>query len=274
MENKNKSNVGFIVLIVILLLVICGLVGYILYDKASDDIKSQNGKKIETEKEEKDASKYQDELASLSENIFQYDKENLNLDEFDDQDFIYVLASISGKSITEVTGTELKQIAKDNFGIDDLKLVDIRCGMNHPSDETNIMLIFNTENDKYEYNENHPGHGGGGSGASVYFADGKVSVDGDYYKYSSNIYFYRTCNGDTCGPIENLNVYAIYNDLEQDTNKIMDATSNENYCQQVDFGYECNYDKIYDAIKDRLHSVTFYYKLVNNKPVFDRYEFK
>ena len=275
MEEKKKSNVGFIVLIVVLILVICGLVGYILYDKTSDDIKSQKGKTVETEKkEEKDASKYKDELALLSEKIFVEEKDTLSVDELNGAEFITVLVSISGKSFTDVTGTELKQIAKDNFGVKELDLADIKCGMKHPAGETNVMLIFNPESDKYEFNPNHPGHGGGAKGVSFYFGDGKATVDGDYYTYKANVYFYKTCSGDTCGPIENMDIYATYNDFEQDTNRIMDATTNEKYCKQVDVGYECNNDDIYNAIKDKLHSVTFYYKLVNNKPVFVRYEFK
>lgn len=274
MEEKKKSNVGLIVLIVVLLLVICGLVGYILYDKTSDDIKSQKGKTVETEKkEEKDASKYKDELALLSEKIFQYDKENLKNSELSGQDLIYVLANIAGEGIMTTTGTEMKKIAKDNFGIDNLELVGIKCGMKHPAGVSDVMLVYNSETDKYEYNPDHPGHGGGSNGASFYLGDGKVSIDGDFYKYTTNIYFYKTCSGDTCGPIENMNIYLTYKDLDEGINKVMDATSNDKLCQQVEVGYSCDYDAIYNAIKDKLHSVTFYYKLVNNKPVFVRYEF-
>ncbi len=276
MEEKKKSNVGFIVIIIILFLIICGLVGYILYNHVKDDIKDQKGKTVETEvkKEEKVDSEYQDDLAELSKKIFQSDKENLSIDEFDEQELIYVLSNISGKSITEITGTELKKVAKENFGIDDLKLVDIRCGMNHRARETNVMLIFNPESDKYEYNDKHPGHGGGSSGIGYIFNNGKATVEGDVHKYEADIYFYKSCTGDTCGPTEHMDVYLTSKDLIEGINKVMDATGNEKCCKKLEVGYDCNFEEIYNVIKDKVHSIVFYYKIVDNKPVFERYEFK
>ena len=275
MEEKKKNNKGFIIVIILLVLIICGLVGYILYNKSMIDNKEKNVKeeKKDVVKEVKDVDKYKENLSLLSEKIFQYDKESLKNSELEGQDLIYVLSNIGGKSITEITGSELKTIAKENFGVDNLELVGIKCGMNHPAGESDIMLIYNSNTDKYEFNPEHPGHGGGSRGASFYLGDGKASTDGDFYKYTSNIYFYKTCSGDTCGPIENMNIYLTYKDLDEGINKVMDATSNDKLCQQAEFGYSCDFDAIYNAIKDKTKTISFYYKLVNDKLVFDRYEF-
>ena len=43
-----------------------------------------------------------------------------------------------------------------------LKFVDIKCDNDHGSEEANIMMKYDANQDKYVYNDNHPGHGGYG----------------------------------------------------------------------------------------------------------------
>ena len=128
------------------------------------------------------------------------------------------------------------------------------------------MYIFNSSIDKYEYNVNHPGHGGGSDGISVYLADGEVSTDGEHYVYSEKIfYYYHGCVWDTCGPTGIFDIYLSYTDAKNQTNRLMDA---QGYCSD----YGCDEEKIYEEIKEKVKTVNFYYKMIDGRYVFDYYE--
>jgi hypothetical protein len=103
-----------------------------------------------------------EEIGHLSEVIFEEDKEALKTAEFSEEkkgELARLL--VKGKSWDEVTGTELTKLYQDHFGKDQtIEFQDIKCFMDHQNEEEQILYYYDKEQDKYVYNNKHPGHGG------------------------------------------------------------------------------------------------------------------
>ena len=213
---------------------------------------------------------------------YEEDEDNLNEQEDDDrlsytlitlglEKLIHILVALSGKSITEVTGTELKELAVKYFDITNLEFVDQHCGIEKTETHDDVMYLYNSTTDKYEYNENHPGHGGSSTGIGSHLVTGTKSTEGEYFVYSRPVfYIYNGCVGDICGPTGIYDVYLTYEDVVNKTNKLFNAFDNSDYCQNE----SCNDDKIYENIKDKVQTVYFYFKNSNGNYVFESYEIK
>ena len=276
-EAEKKKNSGLIIIILILVL-LCGGMGTFVFinkDKLFTE-KSESKEKKEIIKETKQETVPEDiqtNLKRLSSIIFKYDKNSLEVNGIDKEVLIkdLVLIDKSG-SITETTGTRLKELALKYFNISDLKLVNITCGWDHNNQGTNVMYIYNSSTDKYEYNPEHGGHGGGNTGISVYKVDDKAIEENDYYIYSTHIFYKDTgCISDTCGPLEKLDIYYTYEDLVNKSNKAMNAVTDDSLCKKESVGYTCDENKIYEKIKANTKIVKFYYKKLNDNYVFEKY---
>lgn len=278
-ENQSKKSKGNIIF-VLLIIIILGLIGYICYDKGlilNNNKTNEPTEKIENKEPEEKINITEEELEimdKVSKSVFSKE-EKFTKDELQGQVLIETLSLISNKHLTEITGTELKELAKKYFNLDNIEFVGISCGMEHEGD--NNYLIYNQSTDKYEFNENHPGHGGvsGTSDGALNYKESEVK-NGTYLYKMAIFYKFDGCDYDICGPTEKYEIYQTKNDLINKTNKLLDATK-EGYCSEyIQDGqtyYNCDDKTIYEQVKDKLKTVTFKYKKIDNRLIFDSYSF-
>lgn len=278
LEEKKKKNSGIIIIVFILVLlcVSMGTLFLINKDKLFTEKTESNENKKETEQETEQETIIEDihtNLKRLSSIIFKYDNNSLEANGIDKERLIMDLVAIDKSgSITEITGTRLKELALKYFNISNLELVDITCGWDHNNQGTNVMYIYNSSIDKYEYNPEHAGHGGNSTGISVYKGDDKVIEENDYYIYSTHIFYIDNgCTTGICGPLEKLDIYYTYDDVVNKVNKVVDAITDNSLCKKEETGYKCDENKIYEKIKANTKTVKFYYKKLNDNYFFEKY---
>lgn len=298
-EEKKKGNNGLIILVVIILLLCVGIGAFVFMNKdkifAKDTQSTQeNASKTEEVQKEENASKTEEVkeeknltddiktyLKELSNVVFELDKSSLKVNDIDKKRLIYNLVAINNLvaidkkgSITDITGTRLKELALKYYNISDLELVDITCDWDHNNKGTNVMYIYNSSIDKYKDNPEHAGHGGSSLGIGAYKFDDKVFEEDDNYIYSTHVFYEDIgCIYDTCGPLEKLDIYYTYEDAVNKTNKVMDASTDSSLCEKIKpAGYKCDDNKIYDKIKENTKTVNFYYRKANDNYIFEKYK--
>ena len=216
------------------------------------------------------------DLKTFSKLIFKKDISSRNVSEIKGEELIRLLFSLNGNGLTtNVTGAKLKETAHDYLGIDDVEFADITCSYYDKNDK-NVLYSYNKDTDKYEENLKHGGHGLITDGINYYFIDGKETSDENYYIYSAGlIYYYNGCRSDICTIDTAMDIYLSYEDIVNKTNLVMNAINNSEFCKESEHGvgYECNLEKISKAVNNP-KNVNFYYKKVNDKYVFVKYEIK
>lgn len=286
---KKKKNIGGILLVVILILIIIGLVGYILIDKNIIQFKQEKKEPIEeiVEKITKEEEQKMFELAELVYN----DSESLNKEEIENQDKLNIALKLSGKnSFEEVKGKELIDTYHKYFGNDsNIELENIVCPGASVVSETDLhagdkkyLLLYNNEQDSFHYNPNHLGHGGG-MGTKPYLSYKYIldsKIEKRVYKLNVKVYYMQNpCPGDTCINLpSDAKVYKTFNDTKDKENFIVDASVNDKYCTINTFAsslgnnfYDCDYDAIYDGLKDELNTYTFEFIKEKEKLIFTKY---
>ena len=303
MNNENivqpkKKKPVFLIILLIILGIGCIVTGYYLNksgifnklesepieEEKKEEVKEETNVKNQSENENKDVvvsensknidvTKLDISLEKFSNVVFARNgKKVVKRDEIVGEQLIGNLIALSGKNIENITGKELKYLASKYFEVDNLEFANLTCSNEiTPNHTTNVFMIYNEETDKYEYNPNHSGHGGSSDGIMTILKDGKESTDGGYYTYSYKLYYiYTGCIWDTCGWNGIYDVYLSYEDAANKNNKVLAAADDENYC----INEKCDDDKIYEAIKEKVETVKFYYKKNNDNYVFDHYEIK
>ena len=287
----NEKKMGFILFIIGLILLISGLliimrVGTknitVAPENSNESDVVDNGSKEIVTMDEKNGETIVNEetdinidLKTFSKLLFKKNISNRSVGEINGEELIRLLFSLNNNLFTSTTGTKLKETAHDYLGIDNVDFVDITCSYFDKSD-TNVLYTYNKDIDKYDRNPNHGSHGFSQDGINYYFFDGKESSDQNYYIYSVGlIYYYNGCKSEVCGPTSSMDIYLSYEDIVNKTNKVMNAIENSNLCKKVDYGegYECNLEEISKAVTNP-KTVNFYYKKVNDKYVFVKYEIK
>lgn len=258
MEENKKSNKGIILLIVVLILFIIGLSGYIIYDKVFISEKKsleKNTNKI-VDKKIVDRELNESEISHLIEQIKLYNiglGDNYPIEKVSDIskerlfDFAYSVVRRSGFR-ENFSVTELDDVVTKYFGTDlALEHQDIICNV-----DKEILYNYNQESNSYNYNNNHPGHGGVGSIADniTYYVYGKITNETDIEISTKNLYS-NYC-GDTCAIYA---YYKNYNDSIAETNPVL--TAKEEIIEQVT-------DDDYNRIKDILPTTTYKFKKNNN----------
>lgn len=272
-EQKKKSPIGMIILVIVLMIG-CLVGGYFLSDsgvlskKSDDKTEKKSTTDNKKEKEEKDGGPSEEYLEKVSEVVFEQKKSSLYLKDIDKEKLISNLFKLINKSGDEVTGTELKELAVKYFGITDLEFVDLTCGL-----DGIVTSKYNPATDKYEHNYNHPGHGGFGDGVSHKLFNLKKTQEGDYYVFSMGIFYGNACNHAPCVPDGVEAVYLTYEDALKKENRVLSAVD-AGYCSPYEEFYTCDWQKLYEDIKDKTKKVKFYYKKVNDNYIFDHYEVK
>lgn len=282
---KNKKNIGGIILVVILIFLIIGLISYILIDKNIIKFGAEKEDEIVEEKDKTLSDTEKSKLFALADIIFN-DEDSLNVEDIDNQTKLNIALKLNESNFLEISGQQLINTYHDYFGQNqEITLENIKCpgsdALQHTGD-AQYLYLYDKNTDSFINNPNHPGHGGGGS-AKPYINYKYIetsSVDDDIYKLNLKIYFVQNpCMGDTCLGLPNdVKVYKSYNDAVKEEGYIVDATVNENYCtisetvsNEYSKFYECDYDKIYEGVKDDLNTYTFEFIKENNNLIFKRY---
>lgn len=281
---KNKKSIRWIILLVVLILIILGLVGYILIDKKIINFKTANDQLEEQkQKEETITEEEQSKMLAFAKAAFE-DETGIEVDDLDNETKINIISLLKDKSLTDLSGTEIKNEYYKYFGEkEELELVNITCPaaniLNHSGD-AKYLFVYDKEADSYIYNPTHQGHGGGAGAKSYisYVYQDKAIKEKDIYKLKVKVYYTNNpaYHNDTWGPLSNMKVYKNQEDTISEENFIVDAYLNDNYCQPKEdemFGeiYECDYDKIYEGVKDDLNTYIFEFVKENDNLIFKRY---
>ena len=225
-----------------------------------------NKKIIDIENENKKLS-----LKELSDIVFTREKDTKKVTDMSDLELIHAAIGISSNYIDTITGTEIKEIVKEYFNVDNVSLVDITCNLKKSENHDNRMYIYNSKTDKYESNPEHIAHGVTGNGIIHNIINGEETTQDDFYVYSGEIFYvYNECGWDVCGSNGKYDVYLSYGDALNKTNKQFNAFEKEGLCLKNN----CDKNKIYEEIKDKIKTVSFYYTKNNDNYVFDHYEVK
>lgn len=253
---------------IFILLGIVGLCGG-CFDKVEDKSNNSNTKKEKVIIDYKDIKT----LENLVNIAFINEKEKLKVEDYTDEQKIDIANRLVGKTYQDTTGTELINEFKKHFGSDQLKFIDIKCNIDHGSDEENIMYKYDSNQDKYIYNDNHPGHGGSGATIGSLFSFDSIEKTKDGYKMNTGVLFYDGDGFDT-GPFGYGNAYKSYNDAKDKKNALVKIEGNEKYQVYNDEIPTYDMDKVLDDYKEQLDIYTFTFDVIDGNIVFKKYSKK
>ena len=253
---EKDSKVGYVVTIIILVLIILGLSGFIVYEHC---FKSQDKCNAPVEEVENDNNKEKndtvtkakfnatdaevlDKIKAYNGGFYEYylagtkneitDKEKLY--------FAFLRVLNRGKDITSKNISEaLVEYFGKNHGVE---IGDIYCAV----DDT-VFYKHDEENDIYVRSGTH-GHGGGLNLVS-YTKFVSSELNGDQLTVKAHVAYAKMCS-DTCGPATYL--YGSYNDMINKTNAV--------YGNDQDDIMEYT-DNMYNSIKDKLPVTTYTFKV-------------
>ena len=281
---KKKSPIGLIILIIILM---CGCLvgGYFINEKGliklGNEKETKEEKKKETKKEENliITDEQQKNMQQVADAVFEVEKEKLETKDLTDGEKVNIAVNLAGKKYKsgylEVTGTQMLEIFKNNFGKDQtINFVPIKCNEDHGSEEQNQMLIFDKAQDKYVYNDKHPGHGGGGSfyGAKLGFES--IETTKDTVKYNVKVLFYGKAVSFDTGGMRYGNGYKTYKDSKEGKNQIVQIDDNSKYTVQQDGPPYTDIDAVFSDYKDQLDTYTFTFVKEDDNLIFKSYSKK
>lgn len=280
-EDKKKNNIYALIIVglIILVLVLFGVIIYLKFysnvDNGKDgDNKNTNTVKVETNISDDDLNL----MKKVSEAIFVDSSDKISVSEMDDLLKLDFVSKVTGKNLMDISGTEIKDTYKKYTG-NDVELVGLPCGMEHKNGDSNLYLIYNSNTDKYEYNPDHPGHGGAGNKVRSHLNYSSSERKDNNYKYVMSLYFDDSgFSGGVGAPtITRANIFKTYNDALNNKNSILNALDNNELCtSNYDSTYdmdivECNDTEIYKAVKNKIGTCTFEFELVDNNLVFKKY---
>ncbi|MBP5679031.1 MAG: hypothetical protein J6X28_04310 [Bacilli bacterium] len=183
---------------------------------------------------------------------------------------------IKDKALEEVSGSSMTQEFQKYFGEDQtIEFTDVKCNMEHDSEEEQTIYIFDKEKDKYVYNEKHPGHGGGGTnfiGSKIKFES--LEVEGNTYQYKVKILFYGNALCYDIGGCEYGKGYKSYKDAKNETNPLLTIDENEKYLvTDWDSGFQhSDLEKVMDDYFDQLDTYQFIFYKNGDNLVFKEYK--
>jgi len=181
--------------------------------------------------------------------------------------------ALAPKGYTESTGAEMIAEFQKHFGKQEVTFEDIDCDMQHKSPEEQVLYFFNEEKDKYEYNEKHPGHGGGYSNriGEVTTFD-SIEIKDDYLYYNVKILFYGPSSVGDVGAVRHGKGYLSYNDALNQTNPLVDITGNNKYTYNP-YGMPAEkIDEVVEDYKNELDTYQFVFEKENGNLVFKEYK--
>lgn len=248
-NNKNdkwKDTLILILAIIVFILTVVSL--YLVIDKKDND--AGNNKDNNIQENESDNNEKNQIKNELLKKVYAYNTiiDNFSIDNTNEyfnnisnqKKLSFLWSKVKKEDIFAegFTKKELRDIAFNYFG-ESFSYIDenIYC-----DEFDHVIFEYNTKKEKYEYNINHPGHGGYTCFSNVYFVDDKI----DNNTYTMNV---KILYSDTCGDIGESFSSKYYSDKELN-NLVYDNTENNTH------------DEVYEVIKDKLPTTT--YKFVKN----------
>ena len=271
MEKKKITGIiiGIIAFIcVAVLMVLCFFVGMKIGTKQQN---TQEPTKTEKENITDEDKAKMEKVAKI---VFSYEDEKITSEEFTSEEKINMTLAKKKKNI-EATGTELKETFKEYFGTKlKLEFPNIKCFIEHETEEQNIRYRFDKTLDKYVYNDNHPGHGGGNSKPYGSYLEGtKANISNGKYILTAPVIFY---GGKICYDVSGCEyeaAYKSYEDAKNKSNSLVSIKGNKTYW--VSNGDEFpifEEEKLYNDYKDKLDTYSFVFEKENGNLVFKEYK--
>lgn len=263
MEENKKSKLGLGILIGLLIALVIGLTGFIIYDKVLVD--DEDNKQVvnsdttnNAEKEENDS--VNDSLVDISSSELKIILEKINVYDsrfsvsYPIKDFISFSKNMSNQDKLSFLYSNLSDYSYgQSFSKNDLGEVASKYFYDSFSykDEN---IICNLGHNFYNYDSNtkiytsdneHPGHGGEGFGRDkFYFVNGFYDDKNNEYIVNGKILYGDYCP-DICGPIQ----------------EYYDSNNRKNVIYKNNDG-EISDDEVYELVKDKLPITT--YKFIKN----------
>lgn len=223
-------------------------------------------------------------MESISEYVFEVDKDNLKVSDITGEQKIHLVTTIGwllegkegGSAPNLFTGEELTNIFHKYFGKNEkLEFVDIKCKMNHNSEEENVIYRYDEGQGKYVYNDLHPGHGGGGNAYQSYMDLEKIEITNNGYQYQTKVVFYDGGSTGDTGRYLFDNAYKTYQDATAHQNAVSSIKGNtkyvtENYMGETVFQEE----KLFQDIRNQLNTYTFEFEKEGDHLIFKGYSKK
>ena len=184
-------------------------------------------KKEEPKVEIKLTSEDNEIMEVASQLIFDGAKDNFKMSDITEEQKEIIARNLVEGNLLETTGSDMEKKFQKYYGTNQkVEFHDIPCFMTHNNEEEQILYKFNKETDKYEYNDKHPGHGGGGTGTKntlmEYYS---IIVDGNTIYYDVNVLFYGPTICHDVGGCEYGKLYKTYKDYKDGTNELLDISN-------------------------------------------------
>lgn len=214
-------------------------------------------------------------LQKVSNLVFTLDKESLKTSDLPEEKKAEIARQLQDNYM-QVTGTEMTKEFRKYFGEDQtVTFKNIDCGMDHGNEEENVLYIFDTTQDKYVYNDKHPGHGGGFKNNVNHLMEfEKVSIKDNEYHYYVKVLFYGKFGCPDAGACTYGKAYKNYNDAKNETNAIVEIDNNDKYVT-MDYNTEMpvtHMDKVMEDVKSKLDTYEFIFIKENGNLVFQSYQ--
>ena len=227
---KKKSNVGLIIAFIIILLisVVGSSFGGYLFGKADGEknIKTQETETVDLK--EADVKVLMDRIDTMNNNIARlYPISDVKT--IPNQSLLSIALSLNFTSADEVEKT-IRSVIGDNVAV---RHEDYLCNNDH-------YALMKYSNGWYSYNNDHPGHGGGGGYTATAFFK-SATLKGDTLVIDTNLLY--DYNGDTEGPNE-----SYYDSMGENKKEVLHDIERDNIKSE------------YEKIKDTLPTTTFIFK--------------
>ena len=210
-------------------------------------------------------------MEKISKLAFDTKEESLKIEDMSDE----LKTNIAKQLVSytnETTGTEMINAFQKYFGKNQtIEFTDMKCWIDHGSEDQNTIYFFDKEKDKYVYNEKHPGHGGGGAEfyGNIQGFD-NVEVDGDEYHYNAKILFYGIGVCGDIGGCQYGKAYKSYSDAKNGTNPIVDIDNTNKYWEDYDLP-KLNEETLLEDNRGSLETYTFVFKIEDGNLIFKEY---
>ena len=214
-------------------------------------------------------------LGKISNLVFNVEKEELKVSDLTEEEKSEIARDLTEGRYTEISGKEMTKKFQQYFGEDQtVKYTDMNCFMKHNKEEEQVLYYFDQEKDKYVYNEQHPGHGGGG----VAFIGNEMTFDqlgivDKEYHYSVKVLFYGEAMCHDIGPCDYGKAYKSYTDAKNGTNPLTEIDNNTKYTT-TDYMSglpEVHLDKVIEDYKEELNTYEFVFVKEKGNLIFKEY---
>lgn len=212
-------------------------------------------------------------METVSELIYDGEKDNFKIEDLTDEKKEIIARNLVEGNLLETTGAEMQEKFNKYFGTNiKIEFHDIPCFMTHANEEEQILYKFNKETDKYEYNDKHPGHGGGGTATKntmmQYYS---LVVDGNTIDYYTKVLYYGPTVCHDIGGCEYGKLYKTYKDYKNETNSILDI-SNSKYTTKDENDFpKTDLDAVLNDYMTEGTSIRFTFIKENDKLTFKEY---